>query len=140
MTSPRAPRDRDCPGSLAGTGPTRNTGLGVQFARDDLARRLPGEVPVGPNGPGCEPPRKAPAIPRLRSPRAAAALHRPEPWRNGRRPADCTPRRTLRRLRRAPCPARLPAAPRDDPSCPVRPFHLTSPRLDSMNGTLYLFF
>ena len=68
MTSPRSPQDRDRPGLLAGTSRTRNTGPGVQFALDDLARRPLGEVPVRPNGPGCESPRKAPAISRLRSP------------------------------------------------------------------------
>jgi hypothetical protein len=65
-------------------------------------------------------PEKAADIPGLRSPRqrphltvrspggTGARRLSSKPWRNGRSPTDCTPRRTLRRLRWAPCPVGFP--------------------------------
>lgn len=81
-----------------------------------------GSVTAGP-ALGCWPPDDADLLAGwLAGLRAVCAA---EPGRNGRRPADCTPRRALRRLGRALCPARLSrSAPgRSQLSCAPLPPH-----------------
>ncbi len=107
MTSPSAPRDRDCPGRLAGTWPTRNTGPGVQFALDDLARRLRVRYQSGRTDRRASLPVRRPLFRGCVRPGQRPHFTVRSPGGNGRRPADCTPRRVLRHLRRAPYPGRL---------------------------------
>ena len=100
-------------------------GSGVQFAPGRSCPQDPGEVPVGRTDRGASLPVRRPLFRGCVRPGQRPHFTRPEPWRNGRRPADCTPRRVLRRLRRAPFPGRLSrsAQGRSQLSCAPLPPH-----------------